>query len=55
MTARKKANIRKNVEGYLYIMPVLLGILIFTALPVLYAFISSFFETARKPFSLTEW
>ena len=55
MTARKKANIRKNVEGYLYIMPVLLGILIFTALPVLYAFISSFFETARKPFSLTDW
>jgi sugar ABC transporter, permease protein len=55
MTAKKKAMIKKNVEGYLYIAPVLLGILIFTALPVIYAFISSFFETSLKPFSLTDW
>ncbi len=55
MTAKTKAGIKKNVVGYLYIMPVLLGILIFTVLPVLYALISSFFKTPLKPFSLTEW
>ena len=55
MTAKKKALIKKNVEGYLYISPVLIGILIFTLVPVLYAFVTSFFETVRKPFSLTDW
>lgn len=55
MTAKKKALIKKNVEGYLYISPALIGILIFTLVPVLYAFVTSFFETVRKPFSLTDW
>ncbi len=55
MTAKKKALIKKNVEGYLYISPVLIGILIFTLVPVLYAFVTSFSETVRKPFSLTDW
>lgn len=55
MTARAKKMLKRNIAGYLYIMPVLLGILIFTALPVIYAFISSFFSTPLRPFSLTEW
>lgn len=36
-------------------MPVVLGILFFTAVPVIYAFICSFFETPLKAFSWTDW
>jgi multiple sugar transport system permease protein len=43
------------VQGWLCILPVVLGILIFTLVPVLYAFITSFFETGIKVFSLTDW
>lgn len=39
----------------MYIAPVLLGVLFFTLTPVLYAFITSFFETELKPFSFTDW
>lgn len=55
MTSNFKKSVKQNVVGYLYIAPVLLGVLIFTALPVAYAFISSFFESSMRPFSLTEW
>ena len=55
MTAYKKMKIRKNVTGYLYVLPVILGVLFFTLLPVVYAFINSFFETPLKPFSLKDW
>ena len=55
MTAYKKMKLRKNVTGYLYVLPVILGVLFFTLLPVVYAFINSFFETPLKPFSLTDW
>ena len=49
LTIRTKQKIKNNVVGYLYVMPVVLGVLIFTAFPVIYAFISSFFETSLKP------
>ena len=55
LTERDKGKIVQNVVGYLYIAPVLLGILFFTFTPVFYAFITSFFETELKPFSLTDW
>ena len=55
LTERDKRKIVQNVVGYLYIAPVLLGILFFTFTPVFYAFITSFFETELKPFSLTDW
>lgn len=45
LTERDKRKIVQNVVGYLYIAPVLLGILFFTFTPVFYAFITSFFET----------
>ncbi len=45
----RKRKIRENLVGYLYIMPVILGVLIFTAFPVVYAFIESFFETRLMP------
>lgn len=51
----KKINWKNEITGWLFIMPVTLGILIFTLLPVLYAFISSFFETGLKEFSFTDW
>ena len=44
LSARTKKKIKQNVVGYLYVMPVILGVLIFTAFPVLYAFVASFFE-----------
>lgn len=52
---QKKINWKDEITGWLFILPVVLGILIFTLLPVLYAFISSFFETGLKEFSLTDW
>ena len=41
--------------GWLFILPVVLGVLIFTATPLVYAFIESFFETPLREFSFTEW
>ena len=55
ITARTKRKIVQNIVGYLYVAPVILGVLFFTLTPVLYAFINSFFETPLRPFSLTEW
>lgn len=57
MTQRTKQKIKSNVVGWLYIMPVMLGVLIFTAFPVIYAFINSFFETPLKAISwdFGEW
>ncbi len=55
MTQKSKKKVQDNIVGYLYILPVLLGILFFTALPVVYAFISSFFDTALRPFSFADW
>lgn len=55
LSARTKRKIKQNIEGYLYVMPVILGVLFFTVIPVVYAFISSFFETELKPFSFTDW
>lgn len=52
---RKKIKWKNEITGWLFILPVVLGILVFTLLPVLYAFISSFFETGLKEFSLTDW
>lgn len=40
----RRRKIRENIVGYLYIAPVLLGILIFTAFPVIYAFVCSLFD-----------
>ena len=44
LSARTKQKIKQNIVGYLYVMPVILGVLIFTAFPVVYAFVASFFE-----------
>ncbi len=49
MTSSTKKKLRRNIEGYLYVLPVILGVLIFTAFPVIYAFVCSFFETPLKP------
>lgn len=56
VTPHKNKNRWKDeLKGWLCIMPVVLGIAIFTFIPVLYAFITSFFETGIKVFSLTDW
>ncbi len=52
---RRKIKWKEEIKGWLCVMPVVLGILIFTAVPVLYAFISSFFETELKAFSWSDW
>lgn len=54
-SVRSKRKAIQNLVGYLYVAPVILGVLFFTLTPVLYAFICSFFETQLKPFSLTDW
>lgn len=53
--ARKKIKWKDELAGWLFILPVVLGILIFTLMPMLYAFISSFFQTGLKAFSWTDW
>lgn len=55
MRSVKKIRWKDEITGWLFILPVVLGIFFFTLLPVLYAFISSFFETGLKEFSLTDW
>ena len=52
---KRRIKWKEEVQGWLCILPVVLGILIFTLVPVLYAFITSFFETGIKVFSLTDW
>lgn len=52
---KRKTNWKEELKGWLCIMPVVLGILIFTAIPIIYAFITSFFETGLKAFSWTDW
>lgn len=44
LSDRTKLKIKQNVVGYLYIAPVLLGIAIFTVLPIAYALLCSFFD-----------
>ena len=53
VSQRTRRKIWHNVEGWLYILPVVLGIAIFTALPIIYAFYCSFFDTPIKPFTFT--
>ncbi len=53
--AVKKIKWKDEVVGWLFILPVVLGVLIFTATPLVYAFIESFFETPLREFSFTEW
>ena len=53
--SRKKNRIINELQGWLFVLPVVLGILIFTAIPLVYAFITSFFETRLKAFSWTDW
>ena len=53
VSQRTRRKIWQNVEGWLYILPVVLGIAIFTALPIIYAFYCSFFDTPIKPFTFT--
>ena len=53
VSQRMRRKIWQNVEGWLYILPVVLGIAIFTALPIIYAFYCSFFDTPIKPFTFT--
>ena len=45
---KRRIKWKEEVQGWLCILPVVLGILIFTLVPVLYAFITSFFETGIK-------
>lgn len=47
----KKFKWKDELVGWLFILPVVLGILIFTALPLIYAFVESFFETPLREFS----
>lgn len=46
-----KANVRENVSGYLFILPVILGILVFTLTPFLLSFYYSFtdFDNLNPP------
>ena len=44
-----KRKIKESVAGHLFIMPVLLGILIFTVLPIGFAFICSFYDIKGYP------
>lgn len=48
--AHKLRKLKENVVGYLFISSVLLGILIFTVFPVIYAFITSFFDYSNISF-----
>lgn len=51
---RKKIKWKDELVGWLFILPVVLGILIFTALPLIYAFVESFFETPLREFSFAK-
>ncbi len=51
LTQKSKRKLRQNIVGYLYISPVLIGILIFTLLPIVYSFVCSFYKMERGPFS----
>ena len=55
VNTRKKIKWKDELTGWLFVLPVALGILVFTALPLIYAFIESFFETPLREFSFTEW
>lgn len=52
---RQKIRWKDELTGWAFILPVVLGIAFFTAIPLVYAFISSFFETRLKEFSWTDW
>lgn len=52
---RQKIKWKDELTGWAFILPVVLGIAIFTAIPLVYAFITSFFETRLKEFSWTDW
>ena len=52
---KKKIKWKEEIKGWLCILPVVLGLLFFTLLPVVYALITSFFQTGLKPFSFTDW
>ncbi len=52
---KRRIKWKEEVQGWLCIMPVVLGILIFTLIPIVYAFITSFFRTTLKPFSWSDW
>ena len=44
-----KRRIKENIAGHLFIMPVLLGILLFTVLPIAYALLCSFYDFQEAP------
>lgn len=52
---RRLRKVRSELTGWLFVLPVVLGIVIFTLIPVAYAFVESFFETPLRAFSWTEW
>ena len=52
---KQKINWKEELTGWLFVLPVVLGMLIFTAIPLVYAFIESFFDTPLKAFSWTDW
>ena len=52
---KQKIKWKEELTGWAFILPVVLGLAFFTAIPLLYAFISSFFETRLKEFSWTDW
>lgn len=55
LTVKHKIKWKEEIKGWLCILPVVLGILIFTAMPVIYAFIESFYKTSLKAFSFSDW
>lgn len=51
---KKKIKWKEELKGWLCISPVVLGVLIFTAVPIVYAFITSFYETGLHGLTFSE-
>lgn len=51
MTQRTIRKIKQNIAGHLFILPVILGVAIFTLAPVIYAFVCSFYEIPITKFT----